>query len=295
MEDVSFKTAVGSTLQYFKRGTGPIMIVSPPAWGLSSKYLQETLTPLEETFTLVYLEFRANGKSTRPDPSEMSCWHLADDVEYLRQELELGKIPHLLGHSGGGTIALWYAIRYPDKVDRLVLLNHHLDGFNDGKSMKEAIVEKSRNPKMHDAIKAWTTSWEDLSDEGFAQVIRSFLPVYFYDPDASTQSTELSNIQSVSLWNYQLLHGTDRKVNYQEPELGNVTAKTLMIFCQADPVCTPTQGIATHKGIPGSKLVIYEQCGHFPWMEKRKRHLKKLSTFVHSELAMFYDAGSPHL
>ncbi|KAL6696872.1 alpha/beta-hydrolase [Trichoderma pleuroticola] len=270
MTDFLFKTTTGAMLQYFKRGNGPLMIIAPPAWGLSSKYLQETLTPLEETFTLIYLEFRANGKSTRPDPSEMSCWHLADDIEYLRQELGLEKIPHLLGHSGGGTIALWYAIRYPEKVDRLILLTHTLEGFNDGKSMKEAIVEKSKNPKMHAALKAWTASWEDLSDEGFAQVIRSFLPVYFYDPDASTRSTELSTIQSVSLWNYQLLHGKDQNIHYQEPELGKVTAKTLMIFCRADPVCTPTQGIATHKGIPGSKLVIYEECGHFPWMEKKE-------------------------
>ncbi|OPB41712.1 alpha/beta hydrolase fold family protein [Trichoderma guizhouense] len=279
MADVVFKTTTGSTLQYFKRGNGPLMIISPPAWGLSSKYLQETLTPLEQTFTLIYLEFRANGKSTRPDPSEMSCWHLADDIEYLRQELGLEKIPRLLGHSGGGTIALWYAIRYPEKVDRLILLNHTLEGFNDGKSMKEAIVEKSKNPKMHAALKAWTASWEDLSDEGFAQVIRSFLPVYFYDPDASTRSTELSNIQSVSLWNYQLLHGSDRNVHYQEPELSKVTAKTLMIFCRADPVCTPTQGDATHKGMPGSKLIIYDECGHFPWMEKEEETFRDIVEF----------------
>ncbi|PNP60023.1 hypothetical protein THARTR1_00047 [Trichoderma harzianum] len=279
MADFLFKTTTGSMLQYFKRGNGPLMIIAPPAWGLSSKYLQETLTPLEETFTLIYLEFRANGKSTRPDPSEMSCWHLADDIEYLRQELGLEKIPHLLGHSGGGTIALWYAIRYPEKVDRLILLTHTLEGFNDGKSMKEAIVEKSKNPKMHAALKAWTASWENLSNEGFAQVIRSFLPVYFYDPDASTRSTELSTIQSVSLWNYQLLHGKDRNVHYQEPELGKVTAKMLMIFCRADPVCTPTQGIATHEGIPGSKLVIYEECGHFPWMEKKEETFRDIVEF----------------
>ncbi|KAL7928366.1 alpha/beta-hydrolase [Trichoderma chlorosporum] len=282
MEDISFKTETGSVLQYFKRGNGPTMIVAPPAWGLSSKYLQETLAPLEQTFTLIYLEFRANGKSTRPDPSHMSCWHLADDIEYLRKELRLEKIAHLLAHSGGGTIALWYAIRYPDKVDRLVLLNHTLEGFNDSKSRKEAIIEKSHNPKMHAALKAWTSQWEDLSDEGFAQVIRSFLPVYFYDPDASTRSTELNNVQSVPLWNYKLLHGKDQNINYQEPELGNVTAKTLLIFCRADPVCTPTQGIATHEGIPGSKLIIYEQCGHFPWMEKGEETFRDIIQFCTS-------------
>ncbi|KAL6874812.1 alpha/beta-hydrolase [Trichoderma novae-zelandiae] len=270
MQDVVFKTATGSSLQYFKRGNGPIMVVTPPAWGLGTKYLQEALAPLERTFTLVHLELRANGKSSRPAASEMSCWHLADDVEHLRRELKLDKIGHLLGHSGGGTIALWYGIRYPDKVDRLVLLNHRLDGFDDGESMKEAIVEKAKNPEMHAPLKAWTASHENLTDEGFAQVIRSFLPVYFYNPDAFHRSRELSNLQSVPVWNYQTVNGADREAHRQEPELGNVTAKTLMIACRADPVCTPAQAIATREGIGGSKLVIYEECGHFPWLEREE-------------------------
>lgn len=256
------------------------MIIAPPAWGLSSLYLQEGLVPLEQTFTLVYLEFRANGKSTRPESSsEMTCWHLADDIEFLRQELQLEKIPYLLGHSGGGTIALWYAIRYPDKVDRLVLLNHRLDGFDDREGLKNSIVEKKEDPKMHAALKAWTSSWDDLSDEKFASAIRSFLPIYFWNADASVQSKELNSLQTVPLWNYQLLHGSDQQTRYQEQELGKVSAKTFMIFCQADPVCTPAQGIATQKGIAGSKLVIYEQCGHFPWIEKGEETFRDITEF----------------
>ncbi|OTA04389.1 alpha/beta hydrolase fold family protein [Trichoderma parareesei] len=280
MHDVVFKTTAGSTLQYFKCGTGPIMIVTPPAWGLGVSYLQEALTPLEQSFTLVFLEPRANGKSSRPAAPEMTCWHIADDIEYLRQELGLDNIPCLLGHSGGGTIALYYAIKYPTKVNQLILSNHRLDGFDDGKSMKEAIVEKAKNPKMHAPLKAWTTSHENLTDEGFAQVIRSFLPIYFYNPDAFYRSKELSSLQSVPLWNYQTVNGADREVHQQEAELGKVTAKTLIISCRADPVCTPAQAMATQKGIRGSKLVIYDECGHFPWLEKEET-FRDIIDFLH--------------
>lgn len=279
MEENVFETKIGSKLHYYKRGSGPIMIVTPPAWGLSSLYLQEGLAPLEQTFTLIHLELRANGKSTRPAASEMTCWHLADDIEYLRQELHLKTIPFLLGHSGGGTIALWYAIRYPDKVDRLVLLNHRLEGFDDSESLKNSIIEKKKDPKMHAPLKAWTSSWDDLSDEKFASIIRSFLPVYFWNPDAAVQSKELNSLQTVSLWNYRLLHGSDQEDQHQEQELDKVSAKTFMIFCQADPVCTPTQGIATQKGIAGSKLVIYEHCGHFPWIEKGEETFRDIIEF----------------
>lgn len=279
MEERLFETSIGSKLHYYKRGSGPVMIVAPPAWGLSSKYLQEGLVPLEQTFTLVYLEFRGNGKSTRPDASEMTCWHLADDIEYLRLELQLETIPYLLGHSGGGTVALWYGIRYPNKVDRLILLNHRLDGFDDSNSLKNSIIGKKRDPRMHAPLKAWTSSWDDLSDEEFAHKIRCFLPVYFYDPSVSVQSKELNSVQTVPMWNYRLLHGNDRQGQHQEQELGKVTAKTFMIFCQADPVCTPTQGIATQRGIVGSELVLYEKCGHFPWIEKEEETFRDIIKF----------------
>lgn len=94
----------------------------------------------------------------------MTSWHLAEDVEHLRQHLGMDQIQRLMGHSGGGTIALWYAIRYPDKVNRLVLLSHQLEGFDDSESIEAAVEKKRQNPKFHPAVDAWTGPWDDLSD-----------------------------------------------------------------------------------------------------------------------------------
>ncbi|KAM5347720.1 hypothetical protein ACJ41O_007544 [Fusarium nematophilum] len=273
-----FHTREGSRLHYIVRGNGPAIIVLPPAWGVGSPYLQDGLAELEEEFTLIHLEFRGNARSTRPEADHMTCWHLAEDVESLRQELDLDTIPRLMGHSGGGTIALWYAIRFPDKVERLILLNHQLEGFDDSQSMEAALAKKRQDPRFHAALEALTSPWDNLSDAEFATTLRQLLPVYFYDPDHA-QKSPLATLAQVPLWNHQMLHGKHRPTPSQETELHHVTAKTLMIFARDDAICTPTQGLATGRGIAHSELVVYEECGHFPWMEKREETLTAITRF----------------
>lgn len=163
--------------------------------------LQDGLADLEQKFTLIYLEFRSNAKSTRRNSEFMTSWHLADDVEALRQELKLDIISRLMGHSRGGTTALWYAIRYPEKVDNLVLLNHQLEDYDDTRSMGVVLSPKREDPRFHVALEAWTSSWDDLSDFEFAETIQKFLPVYFYDPPCALASP-LADVKEAPLWNY---------------------------------------------------------------------------------------------
>lgn len=262
-----FETATGSSLQYAVTGSGPAVVVLPPAWGIGSDYLRHGLNPLEEHFTFIYLEFRGNARSTRPKASEMISWHLAEDVEHLRRHLGMDRIQRLIGHSGGGTIALWYAIRYPDKVDRLVLLSHQLEGFDDTETLEAVMARKRENPQFCLAIEAWTASWDHLSDMEFAQAIRKFLPVYFHDPEKYAMASKLASLDTVPIWNYHMLHGKHRRTRCQQTLLDRVSAKTLMIFGRDDPICTPTQAMVTQQGIRNSTLAIYDQCGHFPWME----------------------------
>ncbi|VUC29500.1 unnamed protein product [Clonostachys rosea] len=274
-----FRTDDGSSLQYTVHGAGPLIIILPPAWGIGSLYLQDGLASLYENYTLLFLELRGNGKSTRPPAFRMTSWHLANDVELLRQELKLESIPRLMGHSGGGTVALWYAIRFPDKVQDLVLLNHQLEGFDDSESMKAVLQQKQKDPELRPALDAWTTSWDNASDEEFGTIFRTFLPVYFYDPKSCDAVPSLRSIPRIPVWNYHMLHGKNSSRRSQEAQLDSVKARTLMIFAADDPICTPTQGMATKNGVTGSTLTVYDECGHFPWVERKEEFTKDVQEF----------------
>jgi hypothetical protein len=70
----------GITLSYVIQGTGPLLVVQAAGWEISSRYLQIGFEPLEEHFTLIFLEPRGSGLSGRPaNEEDMSDADMADD------------------------------------------------------------------------------------------------------------------------------------------------------------------------------------------------------------------------
>jgi pimeloyl-ACP methyl ester carboxylesterase len=61
-------------------------------------------------------------KSSKPEHYQFSFQQLAANTRALLDSLGIGKAT-LIGHSTGGMLAVRYALMYPDKVDRLVLVD----------------------------------------------------------------------------------------------------------------------------------------------------------------------------
>lgn len=110
-------------IHYVVRGRGPLVFMSSVGWGLGSLEYQNAFRPLEKQFTMVYVDERGNGESPLPsDLTQMSTSVMADDLNHLREYLGLSKL-RLMGHSSGGAIALEYAERYPESLEKAVLID----------------------------------------------------------------------------------------------------------------------------------------------------------------------------
>ncbi len=70
---------------------------------------------------MVYYDQRGSGRSERPWSGGYSLERLVEDVEALRRELGAPSVA-LIGHSFGGTLALEYAAKYPERGSRMVLV-----------------------------------------------------------------------------------------------------------------------------------------------------------------------------
>ncbi len=74
-----------------------------------------------EKFNVVLFEQRGSGRSRSPVPLlHNNTWTLVEDVHKLANHLQLEK-PILFGGSWGSTLALLYAISYPEKTRGLIL------------------------------------------------------------------------------------------------------------------------------------------------------------------------------
>ena len=66
------------------------------------------------------LEWRGHGRSPTPDDGDRSFPSVAADVEEAAKRLGIGRFV-LVGHSGGGLVAVQYAADHPDRVAGLLL------------------------------------------------------------------------------------------------------------------------------------------------------------------------------
>lgn len=80
------------------------------------------LAGLGDVQPLVIPHLRGVGRSPAPDdPAAGSAWAQTADVDALQDHLDLATVT-VMGHSAGTRLALAYAARLPDRVERLVLI-----------------------------------------------------------------------------------------------------------------------------------------------------------------------------
>lgn len=266
----SFSTGYNK-LTYTIFGTGPSLVICQvPGWGIGPSYLSNGLAPLHDSFKILYFTPRGTPPSSRPlDILEMSSKHMIEDLEALRLYLKLGSML-LLGHSNGGSVALGYAQQYPSYVEKLVLLDHELQGFDDSATYIEFAMKRKDDPMYSAALERLQT-FKANTDEEMQEGLNGVLPFYFANPTKSVPQMLETMQNKPSSWalNHQRAADNDNPT-YLIDDLDKVEAKTLIVVGRQDPFCSVKAAEEAHAGIARSQLVIFEDCGHFAWIENRE-------------------------
>ncbi|KZV95271.1 alpha/beta-hydrolase [Exidia glandulosa HHB12029] len=278
----AFTTASGATLTYFVLGHGPHVLVNvAPGWGVASVLYQNTFGFLEDPFTFVHLEVRGTRGSSFPaEPEvEMSSWHMSEDVEALRIHLGVDALDGLTGHSNGGCIALWYAIRFPAHLHRLVLLDAQCLGTDDiWVPAMLAILEKHPN---RDAVAAFW-KWEPqtmTSDEDMLERLSAFMPLYLANAerDLATFQRGLTTVPQYLCVQTQRV--AELAHQDEAEQLDKITAKTLVIVGRQDFICPVVVAELIAGKVKNSTLKVVEDCGHLPWIEQKDEFAAILKDF----------------
>ncbi len=131
-------------------------------------------------YTVYLLDQRNHGQS--PHSPEFNYRVLAEDLEDFIREHDLGVV-RLIGHSMGGKAAMYHALHYPERVDKLVIVDiapkayYHpffervldlmltldLSRFTTRTAIEEVFVEKIPNP----AVRLFILKNLQRTEEGF--------------------------------------------------------------------------------------------------------------------------------
>ncbi len=111
-------------LHCIRQGSGfPLILLHGN--GEDGSYFQNQMVPFSKKFCTIALDTRGHGAS----PRGTTPFTLAQFVEDLKDFMDEQKIDraHLLGFSDGGNIALLFALKYPQRVEKLILNGANLD------------------------------------------------------------------------------------------------------------------------------------------------------------------------
>src|SRR5215467_105222 len=123
-------------------GQGQPIIVLHGGPDFDHSYLLPDLDRLAKSFRLIYYDQRGRGKSAdQVSPADVTLTSDLDDLDKVRQQSHLESVA-LLGHSWGAVLALEYALRHPERVSRMILMNPAPASAADYREFRKERLEK---------------------------------------------------------------------------------------------------------------------------------------------------------
>ena len=110
----------GVDLHYWTVGEGPDIVMLHGLGGNLAIWHMHVVPLLRDKFRLTTFDMRGHGRSGMPQ-SGYTTRHIAEDVRGLMDALGIEKA-HLAGHSMGADVSLHFAMCYPERAGRLVLV-----------------------------------------------------------------------------------------------------------------------------------------------------------------------------
>ena len=172
----------GLELWYKVSGVGPVCVFPTPGWGPSSDLYFRSLSRMERFFTMVYLDTRGSGRSQQPNElTEYRYEQFSADLEALRLHLGREQI-WVMGHSGGGWLAMHYAIAYPPGCCGLVLVD--ATAANDAEWKEDVAARHAElrdRSSQEEEAKVSSAASEKDDEKAFADTVRSGMRLAFHD------------------------------------------------------------------------------------------------------------------
>jgi len=223
-------------------------------------------------YRVVMYDYLGCGESDRPRAAKhYTQARSVDEVEGVRKALRLGKI-HLLGISYGGALALDVALKYPKNLMSLVVSS----GFP-----SNALHTEEWNPYTPRWVREAITNYADKGDFSNPRYIEAREAFY------------RMNVCRLRVWPYalweSLARGASDGFRDSLPDrlegwdingrLSEIRLPCLILAGKYD-LESPKSARAIHRGVRGSKLVMFANCSHTAFWEDRVRFIEVVRDFL---------------
>lgn len=238
----------GQKIHYVEAGTGPTVILLHGLGG-STQVWQFNIGALAEKYHVVVPDQIGFGKSDKP----LVNYRIRTYVDFLDQFCKQLKIERatLIGNSMGGWVAAMFAASFPDRVDKLVLVD--AAGYAPPKDLDTRIFF-GLNPTTR---------------EGMKVLVEKVFYNKAFQTDAAIDMAIAARLAAgdgytINSITESIIRGED----FLDDVVKTIKRPTLLIWGRQDGLVPLAEGERFNKDIAGSKMIVIDQCGHVPNLEK---------------------------
>ncbi len=256
----------GRKVNYQVSGSGdPIVLIH----GMGSSYREwDTLNPdlHAHGYQTFALDLLGHGESLKPaDPQEYHIQAYVDHTETWIESLELAAPFPILAHSMGSYIALQYALRHPEAVSRLVLV----DPFYDREQLSLLLKLATHKPDVSASILGAVPIW----------VLEPLMKI---NPNVAANL----NFKMVHRMAVDMIHThpytvyTAPTIEDITPHLGEIHQETLVIWGEMDMTLSPRSFQPFVEHLPNGRGFSVPWTGHTPHLTKSKLVKEQILLFL---------------
>jgi aminoacrylate hydrolase len=247
------------TLNVEERGNGPAFIFIPGLVGLLNAW-EFQMAEFSRRYRCIAFDHRGTGDSDKPADS-YSTQAIARDVIALMDTLGIGKA-HVAGTSTGGCVLQNLAIDYPDRLRCCIFSNTWVkaDEYINRVQMTRKRIALSYGPEEYVKVSSLFTNG--------AMQFR-----YDLDKVMELEARALKTVAPVEV----LAGRLDMTMSHDRTaDLHKIRNPSLVIGTRDDATVPFYQSEDLHKAVPGSRLIIVEEGGHYSY----RRHWQEWNRFA---------------
>ncbi|HVT42090.1 MAG TPA: alpha/beta hydrolase [Acidimicrobiales bacterium] len=283
-----YATIHGYRRAFVHAGAGPAVLLIHGI-GDSSDTWRPVAGRLAQHHTVVAPDLLGHGRSEKPR-ADYTIAGFANGMRDLLSLLGIERVT-VVGHSLGGGVAAQFAYQFPERCERLVLVNSGGVGRTVSPLLRmaavpgaEALMPLLGLPPVRFASRLGAELLR-FFDTALGRDAEEILAVFDALPDTEARRAILRTLRSGIDWRGQVITMLDRA--YLAAGI-----PTLIVWGRRDAIIPLGHGRLAQAALPGSDLEIFDEAGHFPHHTDPDRFVRVVHEFIERTEPASYDPVS---
>jgi pimeloyl-ACP methyl ester carboxylesterase len=267
----------GHRVNFSIAGQGPAVVLIHGVAGRAAQW-DKTVQLLAEHHTVVAPDLLGHGDSAKPR-GDYSLGAHASGIRDLLVALKIERAS-IVGHSLGGGIAMQLAYQFPERCERLVLVSSGGLGGEVHALLRAATLPGSEfvlpllaHPRVVDiaSVIPRALGWLGLRTRvDLEEMARGYQSL----SNAEARSAFIHTLRGV-------IDPTGQRINASDRLYLASKMPSLIVWGCRDRIIPVEHAQPAHNAMPGSRLELFEEAGHFPHLDDPLRFTRTLEAFFH--------------